>query len=122
MSILGGWSSEDVPGLDPDEVPPEVRVLFAARMAGRAPDQCWLWTSNPHRYGSVSWLDRREQERRERAHRVAFVLEHGVIRPRLFIRHRCDTPGCCNPRHLEAGSAKDNYWDMVRRGRRVLRS
>lgn len=31
--------------------------------------------------------------------------------------HICDNPICCNPRHLYAGSRKDNAQDAIDRGR-----
>ena len=32
-------------------------------------------------------------------------------------RHKCDTPGCINPEHLEIGTKGDNNKDRVERGR-----
>ncbi len=44
-----------------------------------------------------------------------------------WLRHSCDRPLCCNPRHLKPGTAADNYADpgrtstaVVREGSRLL--
>lgn len=35
----------------------------------------------------------------------------------LMVRHLCHNPCCCNPKHLEIGTAKDNVKDMIEAGR-----
>jgi hypothetical protein len=37
----------------------------------------------------------------------------------MVIRHKCDNPPCCNPKHLIIGTHSDNAKDRVRRGRDV---
>ena len=49
-------------------------------------------------------------------HRMAFKLAHGFW-PEPMGLHTCDTPACFNPRHVYAGTAKDNHDDQVLRGR-----
>lgn len=80
------------------------------------PSACWLWTG--FRYASgygradmnwKQWL----------AHRLAYYLTHGAIPDGTIIRHTCDTPSCCNPKHLIAGTQKDNIRDMDIRQRRA---
>lgn len=43
---------------------------------------------------------------------------HGDLDEGIVIRHTCDNPLCCNPRHLIPGTQADNVRDMVERGRR----
>lgn len=56
-------------------------------------------------------------------HRLAFAFglsgeRHGAMPPPgIVIRHRCDTPRCNNPEHLQAGSKADNVRDRDERGR-----
>lgn len=57
-----------------------------------------------------------------RAHRLAYELRHGKPAKRpgyhgTVLRHRCDTPSCINPDHLDPGSQRDNIADAMARGR-----
>ncbi len=55
-----------------------------------------------------------------RAHRLAWFVAHGEWPPDgSVVRHSCDNPPCCNPRHLLLGTVKDNSDDMVERDRAV---
>lgn len=40
--------------------------------------------------------------------------------PEIQICHHCDTPLCCNPRHLFPGSRSDNAQDAIRKGRAYI--
>lgn len=55
------------------------------------------------------------------AHRVAWVLAgRAIIEERPWILHDCpcgDTPACCEPDHLWAGTQADNVRDMALKGR-----
>lgn len=59
---------------------------------------CVLWLSwSSHGYARV-WLAGRQP----RAHRVAWVAQHGQdVPPGLELDHRCGNPGCVNPEHLQ---------------------
>ncbi len=52
-----------------------------------------------------------------RAHRLAYQLATGRDPGELLVRHSCDNPLCCESRHLELGTPRDNTADAVRRGR-----
>jgi len=51
------------------------------------------------------------------AHRAAYELKVGPVTDGMFVCHRCDTPSCVRPSHLFLGTPRDNYLDMVSKGR-----
>tara|TARA_X000001382_G_scaffold23319_4_gene14216 strand:+ start:456 stop:791 length:336 start_codon:yes stop_codon:yes gene_type:complete len=78
---------------------------------------CWLWqrARNGQGYGVAvccgkHWL----------AHRLATVLyrvkNHKHIDANVVL-HSCDTPQCCNPKHLTIGTHKQNLDDAKSKGR-----
>lgn len=77
---------------------------------------CWLWRPDHllgHRYGIVriegaNWL----------AHRASYTVHVGPIPLGKSACHHCDTPRCCEPEHLYPGTAKNNWQDMIARGRK----
>jgi hypothetical protein len=96
---------------------------FWAKVDQRAETECWPYTGAKKRaiprgprdeYGMVMWRGHIAH-----AHRVALLLSKGeppAGKPHAL--HRCDNPPCCNPEHLEWGSAQDNMDQMAARGRR----
>jgi hypothetical protein len=94
---------------------------FWARVDKSAgPKGCWPWTGglDGKGYGNTSWrVDGRSLTLT--AHQLAFWLAKGwrASERGLEVRHRCDNPPCCNPRHLIEGSHADNMRDMAKRGR-----
>jgi hypothetical protein len=80
---------------------------------------CLLWTGNKDRdgYGLVSC---RRDGRRSTigAHRYALFREGHDIAG-LVVRHRCHTPACVNPEHLDIGSHADNVQDRDSAGRQA---
>ena len=49
---------------------------------------------------------------------MAFRLANGwVPTGGLVVMHSCDNPPCCNPKHLESGTLRQNAQDCVARGR-----
>lgn len=55
------------------------------------------------------------------AHRMAWILENGLIPDGMDVCHHCDNPSCCNPQHLFLGSPRTNMIDMVIKRRRVYK-
>ena len=81
------------------------------------PDACWPWTRArlPGGYGVV-WNSLRQEQ--VGAHRVAFERASGTsLAAGEIVRHTCDFPPCCNPRHLLRGSYADNRRDQIERNR-----
>lgn len=53
-----------------------------------------------------------------RAHRAAWFFKNGEMIPNNKMAcHKCDNPSCVNADHIFIGTAKDNYDDMVKKGR-----
>jgi len=86
-------------------------------------DACHIWTGARvnGRYGYFA-VGRRTTRgpKMQYAHRVAYEIENGSIPDGLFVLHRCDNPGCVNPRHLFIGSQRDNMQDAKEKGRLSL--
>lgn len=100
--------------------PPKER--FWLRVDKRGPDECWPWTGakNGNGYGRMkingtAYL----------AHRLAYEFSKRTLRPNgdyhgRVVRHTCDNPNCCNPKHLIAKDQRANVHDMVKKGRGKL--
>lgn len=71
---------------------------------------CWLWTkgTSSNGYGVTS-----RDNRQVRVHRLSHELSTGETP--AVVRHKCDTPLCCNPDHLEGGIHADNMRDRAKR-------
>lgn len=89
---------------------------FWMRVGVAGPDDCWLWLGRKRKYGFIEVCGKHW-----RAHRFAWFLHFGPIPSGMFICHSCDTPGCCNPRHLFPGTPKLNSADyrIKKRGVRL---
>ena len=76
---------------------------------------CWLWQMHCDRdgYGQLKWGGKSKQA----VHRLAYTAFNGEIPKGNIVRHTCDTPQCCNPKHLLVGTKQDNANDMTERGR-----
>lgn len=80
-----------------------------------ADNECWPWRGDTDRngYGVFFWHGKRYG-----AHELALSFTTGEVRlPVLETCHSCDSPGCCNPRHLRFDTRSANVQDMISRGR-----
>jgi hypothetical protein len=75
-------------------------------------DGCWLWMGFRWKSGYPRfWADDPigvSPKRDWRAHRWAYLRFRGPIPEGLQPDHLCRNPGCVNPWHLEAVSAREN--------------
>lgn len=76
---------------------------------------CWLWLggASAAEYGITPRIDGEQHY----VHRLMVEITAGPISDGLEVRHSCDTPLCCNPRHLLTGTHAENMQDMAIRGR-----
>lgn len=66
---------------------------------------CWLWVAatNPAGYGRFGiWPDTCL------AHRFSYEEAYGPIREGLVVDHKCHTPACVNPKHLQLTTYAEN--------------
>ncbi len=78
---------------------------------------CWEWTGleRSNGYGVFETKGKLYS-----AHRFAFYSVFGPIPKDLYVCHKCDNRKCVRPSHLFLGTAKDNYMDMLSKGRRKI--
>lgn len=80
---------------------------------------CWIWNGSRQSAGYGDF--RTFSGQRLLAHRVAFIISGGQLsEDKPCVLHRCDTPECCNPDHLFAGSHLENTRDMINKGRSAV--
>ena len=75
---------------------------------------CWDWigAKTNDGYGKM-----RNGDKFIYAHRYSASVHIGHIPSGMIVCHRCDNPGCVNPKHLFIGSIKDNMVDKATKGR-----
>lgn len=84
------------------------------------PDSCWLWQGGlcKNGYGKFQYCPTGKfPQVHVRAPRFALLLWRHASP--LYVLHRCDTPRCCNPKHLFTGTQAVNRADCVAKGRQA---
>lgn len=92
---------------------------FWAKVDKRGPDECWEWKASKfyNGYGHFYFI-RANGKSDQLSHHYAWELHFGEIPRGYHVLHRCDNPGCVNPKHLFLGTHQDNMKDMDKKGRR----
>lgn len=75
---------------------------------------CWLWQGH---VDSNGYPQIRADGVKDMVYRVVYRLLVGPIPEGQVIMHKCDTPRCCNPDHLVAGTQMQNLQDCKAKGR-----
>lgn len=96
---------------------------FWAKVDIGEPDECWLWTGHPGtpdarggQYGTFG-VTVNGRGLNFKAHRLAWAIDRKRSPKGIIVRHRCNVPLCCNPRHLTSGTQADNVQDKLESGR-----
>lgn len=84
----------------------------------RSDDECWTFKKVANSTGYAGIWDS-EEMRKKLAHRYSYELANGKIDGDVYIMHTCDNRLCVNPKHLVVGTPKENYDDMIKKGRGV---
>ena len=95
---------------------PDPEDRFWSYVERREKNECWLWHGpvDSDGYGQIYWNGALVG-----AARLMLFFQGEDLSDGLCACHTCDNPPCVNPYHLFAGTKKDNYDDMVEKGRAV---
>lgn len=91
---------------------------FWAKVKRAGEDECWEWRGAVDRqtgYGKITLGA--PISRIVGAHRISFEMHHGPVPAGLDVCHACNNRVCVNPRHLYAGTRKQNVDQAIREGR-----
>jgi len=89
-------------------------IAFWDKVAITANDNmCWLWKGTKEKTGYGQFFLDDRKGKRTMAHRIALSFPDYVIPDGMEICHSCDTPLCCNPKHLFIGTHQENMTDMA---------
>ncbi len=80
-------------------------------------DKCWDWKGCCPAPG---YCQLRLGSKIYKAHRLSWIIHHGLIPAGMHILHKCDNKRCSNPNHLFIGTEKDNMNDCRNKNRTPL--
>lgn len=82
------------------------------------PDECWEWKGplNQKGYGYFEVRTKKTRSRRA-AHRCVYEFLVRSVPKDKCCCHRCDNRKCVNPAHIFIGTYRENWLDMVAKGR-----
>jgi hypothetical protein len=77
---------------------------------------CWVWigSCDTGGYGLI-----RIGRKVEKAHRYAYMRDHGPLEHGIQVLHHCDNTACCRTAHHFTGTLQDNMRDRNAKGRQA---
>ena len=92
---------------------PTLKESFEAKFLKGNDSECWNWAAHTNNgYGQLTFRGKVYV-----ASRISYEVYVAPLKNELHICHKCYNPLCVNPKHLFAGSVKDNMRDMVNKNR-----
>lgn len=79
-------------------------------------DNCWIWMGGRNNKGYGYFYYRGVHMN---VHRASYQIFNETILGDLHVLHKCNNPTCVNPKHLYAGTHKDNMRDLANSDRAV---
>ena len=112
--------------IDPEDILPKRKTQKHAHQLIRCLeiDGCWIVLTPKGRTEGYPQIGRHISRNKRKTFSLAHLMyEHykGKIPKGMFVCHTCDNPACINPKHLWLGTAKENWDDCIKKGRRVLK-
>lgn len=85
------------------------KEFFFKNISYKNINDCWIWQGRKDKDGyGIMW-----NKKATKAHRYSYEIHFGQIPNNLIICHKCDNPGCVNPKHIYAGTHSDNAKDKI---------
>ena len=100
------------------ELPLSVVDRFWKYVEVNGVNECWPWSASLTVHGGYGQLN--DRGKLLKAHRISYEIHYGGVPEGMFVCHRCNNPKCCNPKHLYAGTPKQNWDDTIVAGTRYV--
>jgi HNH endonuclease len=81
---------------------------------GLTDDECWFWIGSIMQRGGYGQLN--DRHKILKSHILSYEIHIGKIPDRLNVLHKCNISRCWNPKHLYAGTHKQNTADAIKAG------
>lgn len=94
-----------------------VEAGFWNRVDRRGDDECWPWTGDTDPRGYGRFYVPSAGKRIRATHVVWSIVNDAPFPEGKHACHTCDCPNCVNPRHIWAGTHRENMLDASAKGR-----